>query len=396
MSFYFQAPENRVYFDHNATAPLAAHLTENLLDWSRHWGNPSSIHMSGRGPKALIRQARDQVAKMIGAHTLEIIFTSGGSEANNLCLKGWFETCLQNHPEKKRIFCSAVEHPSVVHSLRSLEKRGAEITVIPVSRKGELDLEFLTENLDEKTALVSVMYANNETGHIHPIKKVVKICKTMGVKVHCDAVQALGKCPVDVTDWGVDFASFSGHKFYSLKGVGVAYCKTGVELQRQIDGGGQERHRRAGTENVLAIASLGEMAQMADQIGERSGFLKQLRDDLQQKITHSIEGVVVNAESSKRIPNTLSLCIDGVNGESLLMNLDMAGISISTGAACSAGSPEPSPVLLAMGLTHAEAQSSLRISLGWGNTQNEVDHFVKVLIDVVQRLRNVNKKMESN
>jgi cysteine desulfurase len=387
---------SRVYFDHNATTPVSELVAQKIPQWLSQWGNPSSIHQSGRGPKSLLRNARENVARMIGASSLEIIFTSGGTEANNLALKGVFEFFekraqlpdLDPATCRRRYLISAVEHPSVRRAAEYLQQvRGAEIVEIPVLRTGEIDLARYAELVDETTALVSVMLANNETGHVFPIRQMVEIAHAKGALFHADCVQALGKMPIDVRQLGVDLASFSGHKFYALKGCGFLYTRKGLTLESILHGGGQERHRRGGTENVLAIAALGAMCELRDQVEARAQGVRELRDYLEKRILTEISQVVVTGSAAERLPNTSSLVIAGVDGEILLMNLDMRGFSVSTGAACSSGSPEPSPVLLAMGLSRAEAQSSLRIGLGWGNSREEVDLFVDELKEVVRHIR---------
>jgi cysteine desulfurase len=395
---------SRVYFDHNATTKPAEFLKEKVSQWLDQWGNPSSIHWAGRGPKALLRDSRRAVAQLLGCDPLEIVFTSGGSEANNLAIKGVFEAIEAieaiesgrltgsgpSEVPRDHYLLSAVEHPSVTKAMQYLKSRGARVDVIPVNRDGQLDLEKYESLLGPRTALVSVMFANNETGHILPVAKVAKLAHKAGALVHCDGVQALGKARVDVRNWQVDLATFSGHKCYALKGCGVLYVRKGTRLQSLIHGGGQERGRRAGTENLLAIASFATMAeQMAksEVLEAHLARMTELRDRLERMVGGRIGGVAVTGAAGPRIANTSSMVIEGVDGETLLMNLDMRGFCVSTGAACSSGSPEPSPVLLAMGLSRAEAQSSLRVSLGWHSTVNEVDHFVETLAAVVERLR---------
>jgi cysteine desulfurase len=399
MDFSTLRADGRVYLDHNATTPIASQVADRVPAWLRAWGNPSSIHFSGRGPKALMRDARDEFARMIGASTLEVIFTSGGSEANNLALKGLFEALqkpsLVPRESRPRFLVSSVEHPSVRRAAEALVARGVELEIIPVRRTGEVDLENFERMVDEKTALVSMLYANNETGNIFPIRQMAEIAHKKGAYFHSDCVQALGKIPVNVRELGVDFATFSGHKFYSLKGAGVLYAKKGVPLESLIHGGGQERHRRGGTENTLAIAALGMMCQYRGEVAERARQVRELRDHLETRILSEISNVTVTGGESERLPNTSSLVIKGVDGEILLMNLDMRGFSVSTGAACSSGSPEPSPVLLAMGLSRGEAQSSLRVGLGWDTSPEEVDDFVSVLVEVVKHIRSLPASPES-
>lgn len=372
-----------IYLDNNATTKLDPDLKPKIVEWLDFWGNPSSIHFAGRGPKVLLREARQNVADMLGVQPLEIIFTSGGSEANNLALKGMSESSSN----RRQIIISAVEHPSLTKAAESLIARGFQVDRVRVNRDGELDLDHLDELLSENTLLVSVMFANNETGHLMPIKRIVEAAHRIGALVHCDAVQALGKYPLNLPELGVDLASFSGHKFYALKGTGVLFLRKGLNIKSLIHGGGQERGRRGGTENVLAAASLGFMCQKSAQVYPQFERLKKLRDSMEARILAEIPSTTVTGASGLRLPNTSSMVIGGVDGETLLMNLDVRGFAVSTGAACSSGSPEPSPTLLAMGLTRAEAQSSLRLSLGWFTTPEEVDDFIENLKQVVDRLR---------
>jgi cysteine desulfurase len=380
----------QVYLDHNATTPVALDLLPHLESWVSQWGNPSSIHQSGRGPKTLIRDARRSLAQFLGCDPLEIIFTSGGSESNNLVLKGVFEQLLLNGEgiNKKRYITSAVEHPSVLKTLQFLAAKGGDVVLIPVDRGGRLDLAALEKALKEKpTALVSVMAANNETGSIFPIEEIVRLSHQYGALVHSDMVQALGKIPLNLKNLGLDYASFSGHKFYSLKGGGVLFARKNRPLVSLIHGGAQERSRRAGTENTLAIAALGEMAKRGPEVEPQNDRIRKMRDQLECEILSRIPGVEVTGAGVPRLSGSLSLVIAGIDGETLLMNLDMKGFSVSTGAACSSGSPEPSPVLLAMGLSREEAQASLRVGLGWSTSQEEVDQFLEALVATVERLR---------
>lgn len=376
-----------VYLDHNATAPLLPELRGFIHERLELWGNPSSIHQHGRGPKTALREARKAIAQRIGADPLEIIFTGSGSESNNHALKGLLKP-LRNDPDSKNhVLISAIEHPSILKAAESLTDWGYQVDRIPVSQAGVLDLGAFDQMLTPRTALVSCMLANNETGTILPIQDMVKRAHDKGIPFHCDGVQALGKIPVNVRELGADLMSFSGHKFYSLKGAGVLYARRGLALGSLIHGGGQERGRRAGTENVLAIACLGHVCTLGDRVEHEVERLSALRDRMEQRILAEITHVQVTAGQAPRLPNTSSLVIEGVDGETLLMNLDMQGFSVSTGAACSSGSPEPSPTLLAMGLSRAEAQSSLRISLGWNNTEEHVMNFVTELKSVVQHIR---------
>lgn len=388
--FLYYSSDSRVYFDHNATTPVAQVVADQVMSWLSQWGNPSSIHMDGRGPKQLIRESRLKLSKMLNAHPLELIFTSGGSESNNTVIKGIYESIKESG--RNEFLVGSLEHPSVIKTYEKLKTWGAKVYTVPVKPSGEVDLEKYKELLSEKTALVSFMYANNETGSIFPIKEMTQLAHDYGALFHCDAVQALGKISIDLKNLNVDYACFSGHKFYALKGIGVLYAKKGSPQVSLLDGGAQERRRRAGTENALAIASLGVMAEFKDEVELRSEALRELRDSMEAQICDKIQGVEILCKSSKRLSNTSNILIPGCDGESLLMNLDMNGFSVSTGAACSSGSMDPSPVLLALGLTRAQAQSSLRIGLGWGTTKDDVNNFVETLIPIVNRLRELKKQ----
>ncbi len=377
--------QSRVYLDHNATTPVHPSILAKVPEWLESWGNPSSIHWAGRSPKAVLREARLNIARVLGVEPLELIFTAGGSEANNLALKGL--AFSKPGTLRKHLVVSAVEHPSIRKTAEFLREQGFKVDFLNADREGNLDLAQLRDLVSEQTLLVSIMRANNETGHIYPLKEVAEIAHAKGALVHCDAVQALGKIPLNLKELNVDLATISGHKFYALKGAGALYVRKGLNIVSLIHGGGQERGRRAGTENMLSLASLGLMCAQADEIAVQAERLRALRDHMEARIKSEIEGVTVNGPNGLRVPNTSSLCIDGVDGETLLMNLDVRGFAVSTGAACSSGNPEPSPTLLAIGLTREEAQSSLRLSLGWRNTREEVDRFVDELIVVVARLR---------
>jgi cysteine desulfurase len=377
--------QNRVYFDHNATTPVHPEILSKVPEWLESWGNASSIHWGGRKPKALLREARANIAKVMGVQPLELIFTAGGSEANNLALKGLAFSRLAS--TRKHIIISNVEHPSVRKAAEFLRDLGFKLDYVNADREGRMDLDSLRQLVSEQTLFVSVMLANNETGHIYPLKEISEIVHACGAVLHCDSTQALGKVPFNLKELGVDMATISGHKFYALKGAGCLFVRKGINITSLVHGGGQERGRRAGTENTMAIASLGLMCGKADEIELQADRIRDLRDHMEARILKEIEGVTVNGLKGLRLPNTSSLCIDGVDGETLLMNLDVRGFAVSTGAACSSGNPEPSPTLLAIGLSREEAQSSLRLSLGWRNTREEVDSFVGELIAVVGRLR---------
>jgi cysteine desulfurase len=376
-----------IYLDHNATTPPAVGLKSVVTEVLEYWGNPSSIHWAGHKPKILMREAREKLAKLLEVHPMELVFTSGGTEANNQALRGLYLQAQEDSPERRRVVVSAVEHPSVLKTAEVLHSMGADLQIVPVSREGKLDLSVFEELLKTPVALVSVMYANNETGHIFPIKKMAKMARAAGAMFHTDCVQTLGKLPLNLGQLDVDMATFSGHKFYGLKGAGLLYCRRGVRWKTQITGGAQERGRRAGTENLLSIVSMGHMVEALSSVESYAKSMGELRDYLESEVQKRISGIEITGSASKRLPNTSHMIIKGVDGEILLMNLDMEGFAVSTGAACSSGSPEPSPTLLAMGFQRDEAQSSLRLSLGWENTKEEVDQFLDVLEAVVLRVR---------
>ena len=384
----FSMTRTSFYFDHNATTPVAEIVKKTLPEFLELWGNPSSIHWAGRGPKSILRQARQNLAQSLSITPLEIIFTSGGSESNNTVIQSVFTKIqIEKNISRAEFITSTVEHPSVMKTMKMIADRGVKVHYVPVSRDGVLDMEFYKKVLNEKTALVSIMFANNETGTLFPIAELAELAHTHGALFHSDCVQAFGKVPLNLSELGVDFTSLSGHKFYALKGSGLLYVKRGCEITSLIYGGGQERQRRGGTENTLGIYSMGLMAKCHGSVPKLSENIKVLRDHMEQRILNEISDVRITANVSPRLPNTSSLVLDSVDGETLLMSLDMKGFAVSTGAACSSGNPEPSPVLLAMGLSRKEAQTSLRLSLGWGNTLEQVDLLVDTLKQVVERLR---------
>ena len=391
-----------VYFDNNATTPVCEEVVHAVSELVQVWGNPSSIHWGGRGPKNILRDARKWIADAIGAHLLEIIFTSGGSESNNTVIRGVFDFFATQKTDENGIIrnhfmCSSVEHPSVLKAMLHLRSLGAEVDIIPVDKQGNMDLHFYQARLSKRTALVSVMMANNETGTIFPIKELAAQAHAVGAFFHTDAVQAFGKMPLHLKDLNVDFASFSAHKVNALKGSGFIFAKKGSPLIPLILGGGQERHRRGGTENVLGIAALGIAARRfspsSSLFGERLLQLQRMRDHFEQRVLSEITRAHVTAAESLRLVNTSSLILEGCDGETLLMSLDIQGFAVSTGAACSSGNPEPSPVLLAMGLSRGEAQNSLRVSFGWMTNWDEVNHFIDVLKKVVERLRSIESEV---
>jgi cysteine desulfurase len=376
-----------VYLDHNATTPLNPQVQEVVIQHLSHFGNPSSIHWAGRKSKTVLRKSRESLAQLLNVSPLELIFTSGGSESNNTVIQGLFSSSNKNE-----FICSQVEHPSVLKTMKFIESQGARVHRIPVNREGQLDMDFYKRHCGPQTALVSVMAANNETGTLFPIEEMVKIAHSQGALFHTDAVQTLGKLQVDLKKWNVDYASFSAHKFYALKGVGLLYAKKGVPQIPLIHGGAQERFRRGGTENILGVASFGGAAQILSQgLEKKIQSVKELRDHMETEIQKNLSGVRVVASHEPRLTNTSSLLIEGIDGETLLIALDIKGFAVSTGAACSSGNPEPSPVMLAMGFSRSEAQTSLRVSLGGDSTAAHVQAFIHELISTVRRLRQLSE-----
>ena len=384
---HFKTFSNKIYLDHNGTTPLAYELQKKIPEWVKFWGNPSAIHFEGRRAKALLNEARQNIGHLIGANPVEVIFTSSGTEANNLALKGAFYS-MKNKNKNEYIF-SCVEHPSVLNTMMFLKKQGALVHIVPMNKQRELDLDVYEKLLNKNTALVSVMYANNETGQVFPIEKMAQMAHEKRALFHCDGVQALGKTPLDVKKWKVDLASFSAHKFYSLKGCGFLYVKKGVSIENTMCGGGQERGRRGGTENLLAILAAGNMSLYKDHILKQSQRIKSLRDYLEDELTKNISDLYIIAKDSLRLSNTSQMIIPNVDGQTLLMRLDMDGFCVSTGASCSSGLTSASPVLKAMGFSEEQTQSSLRISLGWGTTKKDVEKFIKSFINSVYELRKV-------
>ena len=375
-----------IYMDYNATTPVDPRVAEAMLPYLREkFHNPSSIYSRAKEVKKAIEEAREKVARLIGAKPKEVIFTGGGSEADNHAIKG---VAFALREKGNHIITSAVEHHAVLHTCQFLEKMGFEVTYLPVDRYGIVEPEVLKEAIREDTILVSIMMANNEIGTIEPIKELAEIAHERGVLFHTDAVQAVGKIPVNVKELGIDMLSLSAHKFYGPKGVGGLYVRWRVKIPSLIHGGGQERGRRAGTENVAGIVGSGKAAEIAmEEMGEEERKIRPLRDKLERELVRRIPQVIVNGHPEKRLYNTLNICVKGIEGEGMLALLDMNGISASSGSACTSGSLEPSHVLLAIGLPHEIAHGSLRFSLGKYNTEEDVDKVIEVLPGIVERLR---------
>ena len=377
----------RIYFDHNATTPVDTGVAEVMIRvLGADFGNASSVHHFGQRAKALLDDARTAVGSLIGAEPSELVFTSGGTESDNFALRGVAEALEPTG--RRHLIASAVEHEAVLVTLKALARRGWRTTLLPVDATGIVKPDALAAALADDTAVVSVMHANNEIGTVQPVADLARLAHARGALFHTDAVQSVGKIPVDVRALGVDLLSLSAHKFNGPKGAGALWIKRGTRITAILTGGKHERARRAGTENVPAIAGLGAAAQLAARkLGPEAARLKALRDRLEAGVLASVPGTAVNGEREPRVPNTTNLSVDGVEAESLLIALDLEGIAVSTGSACSSGTLEPSHVLRAMGLPPHRTQNSIRISLGAGNTDAEVDYFLDKLPRVVEKLR---------
>ena len=362
--------------------------------FTEHFGNASSIHWFGQHAKSLIDDARQHVAKLINAETAEIVFLSGGTEADNFAIRGIAES---QKAKGRHIITSQIEHHAVLHTCKDLEKQGYEISWLPVSREGMVDPEDVRRTIRKDTILISIMHANNEIGTVQPIAEIGKIAAEADVYFHSDGVQSSGKIPVDVKALGVDLYSMSAHKIHGPKGVGALFVRKGTTLKPIITGGGHERNRRSGTENVAGIAGFGEAARLA-----REGLLTEmprvraLRDRLEAGLKSKIELIHVNGENAPRLPNTSNIMVDYAEGEGLVISLDLKGVAVSTGSACSSGSLEPSHVLTAIGKTPDEAHGSLRFSLSSMTTEDEIDYLVGVLPGIVERLRELSPYYTGN
>ncbi|MGA8013324.1 MAG: cysteine desulfurase family protein [Candidatus Acidiferrales bacterium] len=380
----------RVYLDYNATTPVDPAVLEAMLPFlGEYFGNAGSVHSAGQRARAAVDAARDSVAALIGAKPSEIVFTSGGTEADNLAL---FGMVAASPKPRKHVITTAIEHHAILHSCDELARQGVEVTVVPVSTardsQGIVDPEEIRRALRPETVLISVMHANNELGTIQPIEEIARIAAEAGVCFHCDAVQSAGKAPLDVNKLGTDLLSISAHKFCGPKGVGVLYVRSGRQIAPRFYGGHAERDRRPGTENVPGIVGLGKAADLARKLlPEDAARIHALRDRLETALLERIPNVLINGDRSRRVPNTSNLSFPGAGGEALLIALDLQGVACSTGAACSSGSTEPSHVLLAAGLSHDDARSSLRFSLGRPTTADEIDRAIEVIPAVVARIR---------
>ena len=382
----------RVYFDYNATTPLSPDATEVVVRTTREvFGNASSVHLFGQQAKATLDEARSAVAALINGDPSEVVFTSGGTESDNFAIRGVAEAL--EALGRRHLVASAIEHEAVLNTLRALARRGWTVTLLPVDQSGITSAAALREAITDRTAVVSVMHANNEIGTIQPIAELAAVAHERGALFHTDAVQSAGKIPIDVRALGVDLLSLSAHKFNGPKGAGALWVKRGTRMLPILTGGKHERNRRAGTENVPAIAGFGTAARLAaGKLTAESVRLAALRDRLEAGILRSVPGTAVNGAVRPRVPNTTNISFDRVEAESLLIALDLEGVAVSTGSACSSGTLEPSHVLKAMGLPAHRTQNSLRFSLGLYSTDEEVDFVVGVLPRLVEKLRALTQK----
>ena len=378
------------YFDYNATTPLAPEALEAMLPFLRgEYGNASSIHRPGQRARAAVERARAQVAGLIGSKPDEVIFTGGGTESDNLAVQGAVRASKRS---QRHIITSAIEHHAVLHTCKALETEGVAVTYLPVSSEGLVDPGEVRRALTAETVLITIMHANNEIGTIQPVREIAAIAREAGVLFHTDAVQTAGKIPVDVASLGVDLLTLSAHKFCGPKGVGALFVREGIELHPILFGGSRAEEPRPGTENVAGIVGLGAAAELARaEMHSESQRVAALRDRLERGILETIEATAVNGTNAslRRVPNTTNLRFDYVEGESMVIALDLQGIACSTGAACSSGAVEPSHVLLAIGLSPEQARSSLRFSLGRQSTEEEVDFLLQTLPVVADRLRSL-------
>ena len=382
-----------IYLDHAATTPVKKEVLEAMLPWfTENYGNPSTVYSAGRTSKKAIEEARETVARIIGAEPREIFFTGSGTEADNWAIKG---AAYANMKKGKHIITTSIEHHAVLHTCQYLESEGFEVTYLPVDEYGLVTPEQVEAAIRPDTILISIMFANNEIGTIQPIAEIGKIARAKGICFHTDAVQAMGNIRINVSDLNVDMLSMSAHKFYGPKGVGALYIRKGVKLTSFMHGGAQERGRRASTENVPGIVGLAKALELADKnMDEYNRKLIALRDRTIEEIEKKIPFARLNGHREKRLPGNVNFSFEFIEGESLLLMLDLKGIAASSGSACTSGSLDPSHVLLAIGLPHEKAHGSLRLTFGEENTDEDVDYLMEVLPGIVQRLREMSPLYE--
>jgi len=381
-----------MYLDYNASCPLHPEVAEEVCRAIREdFGNPSSVHAYGQRAKAALDHARAAIADLLGAAPADVVFTAGGTESDNFAIRGAAEALAP--AGRRHLVASRIEHEAVLNTMKALGRRGWSVDLVPPTADGVIEPDRLRAAIRDDTALVSVMHANNETGVIQPIAELAALCHERGALVHTDAVQSAGKVPVDVGVLGVDLLSISAHKFGGPKGVGALWMRPGSRLVPLLTGGRQERTRRAGTENVPGIVGLGAAARIVlDKLESEARRLTEMRDRMEGAIIAAVPGSVVNGGKAPRVPNTSNIAFDGVEAESLLIALDLEGIAVSTGSACSSGTVDPSHVLMAMGLPPERVQGSIRFSLGAGTTGQEIDRLLEVLPQLVARLRTVGRR----
>ncbi|MBW1971810.1 MAG: cysteine desulfurase NifS [Deltaproteobacteria bacterium] len=377
----------KVYVDNNATTRVAPEVVEEMLPFfSQDYGNPSSIHFFGGKVAQKMAEAREKVAALLGAEPTEIIFTSCGTESDNAAIF----SALENYPNKKQIVTTNVEHHAILNFCKYLKEKGYLVTELSVDQDGQIDLDELRDSITDDTAIVSIMYANNETGVIFPIDEIEKIVKEKGVLFHTDAVQAVGKVPIDLSKRNIDMLSLSGHKLHAPKGIGVLYIKKGTKFSPFIIGGEQEFGKRGGTENVPYIIGLGKACEIASKDLEKEiTRIKAMRDRLEKELTEKIPDIVINGGRSNRLPNTLNIGFKYVEGEAILLHLSNVGIAVSTGSACSSGSEEPSHVLKAMGVPASAIHGSIRFSLSRYNNEEDIDYIIEKLPPIIEKLREI-------
>ena len=387
--------ENTVYLDYAATTYVKPEVLEEMLPYfTQKFGNPSSFYSISRENRMAIDKARAQEAKALNCDVNEVYFTGGGSEADNWAIKG----IASAHKNKgNHIITTKIEHHAVLHTCQYLEKHGFEVTYLDVDDKGLVNLEELKNAITDKTILVSIMFANNEIGTIEPIKQIGEICRERKIFFHTDAVQAVGNVAIDVKDMNIDLLSLAGHKIYGPKGVGVLYIRKGIKIDNLIHGGSQERNRRAGTENIPGVVGLGKAIELAtDNLEEHRNKMIALRDRLIEGLLKVPYTRLNGAEGDKRLPGNVNVCFEFVEGESILLSLDFKGICASSGSACTSGSLDPSHVLLAIGLPHEIAHGSLRLTLGEGSKEEDVDYILEVIPPIIERLRNMSPLWEDH
>jgi cysteine desulfurase len=381
----------RVYLDHNATTPVHPAVVDAMTKALREdFGNPSSVHHFGQRAKAAMDQARSAVASLIGADPSEVVFTSGGTESDNFAIRGAAEAL--DATRRRHLIATTIEHEAVLNTLKALARRGRPTTLLRVDATGIVAPDALKAALTDDTAIVSVMHANNEIGTIQPIPELARLAHDRGALFHSDAVQTAGKVPVDVKALDVDLLSISAHKFYGPKGVGALWIRRGLRLLPVLTGGKHERSRRAGTENVAGIVGMGVAATLAAaKLDEEARRISALRDRLEEGVLRAVPGTIVNGDRSLRVPNTTNISFDRIEAESLLIALDLEGVAVSTGSACSSGTLEPSHVLKAMGFPPHRTQNSIRFSLGAANTDADVDRVIAILPGIVEKLRSLTR-----